>query len=100
MGIETVSVEALPLDLPTHFEVDISGLENLEDTIHVGAITVPANVTLLTDPDVVVLKIASPRVSVDEEEEAAAAAEGEEPTEEAEGEEPAAEAESEESSES
>jgi len=94
MGIETVSVEALPLDLPTHFEVDISGLANLEDTLHVSSIVAPESVTILTDPEVVVLKIASPRLAVEgeEPEEVEAAAAAEAPTAEAEGEEPAAEA--------
>lgn len=96
MGIETVSVEALPLDLPTHFEIDISHLMNLEDTMHVSDIAVESNVTILTDPEVVVLKIASPRISVEEGEEAPAAeaAAAEAPTAEAEGEAPAAEGES------
>jgi len=97
MSIETVSVEALPLDLPTHFEIDISGLRSLEETLNVSDIVAPENVTILTDPDVTVLKIASPRLAV----------EGEEPTEElptgpsaeaeeaAEGEETAAEGEAE-----
>jgi large subunit ribosomal protein L25 len=91
MGIETVSVEALPLDLPTHFEVDITPLVNLEDALHVRDIVVPADVVILTDPDVVVLKIASPRIGLEEGEEAPEAAEA--PAAEAEGEEPAAEAE-------
>jgi large subunit ribosomal protein L25 len=95
MGIETVSVEALPLDLPTHFEVDITPLRSLEDTLHVSDIQVSANITVLTDPEVVVLKIASPRIGAEEGEELptgpAATAEGEEPAAEAEGEEAAAE---------
>ena len=100
MGIETVSVEALPLDLPTHFELDISSLMNLEDTMHVSDIAVTENVTILTDPEVVVLKIASPRLAVEGEEaaEVEGVAEGEEPAAEAEGEEPAAEGGSEEDS--
>lgn len=95
-GIETLSIEALPLDLPTHFEVDISVLKNLEDSLHVRDIPIPANLTVHNDLDVVVVKIASPRVSVEGEEAAEAAAEGEAPAAaEAEGEEPAAEAASE-----
>jgi large subunit ribosomal protein L25 len=95
MGIETIEVEALPLDLPTHFEVDITPLKNLEDALHVGSISVPENITVLTDPEVVVVKIASPRLAVEGEEAPEAVAVGEEPAAEAEGEEPAAENESE-----
>jgi large subunit ribosomal protein L25 len=74
-AIETVQVEALPLDLPSHIDVDITPLANLEDTLHVSDITVPEGVTLLTDPEVVIVKVATPRVSL-ELEEAEAAAEG------------------------
>jgi large subunit ribosomal protein L25 len=83
-AIETVHVEALPLDLPSHIDVDITPLANLEDTLHVSDLTVPEGVTLLTDPEVVVVKVAAPRVALELEEEAAeaaAAAEGEEAAE-------------------
>jgi large subunit ribosomal protein L25 len=99
--LDAVQVEALPLDLPSHIDVDISVLRELEQSIHVGALTVPSNVTILTDPDLVVIKVASPRV--EEEEEAPEAEEAAEVTAEAEaeaeGEAPAAEAKEEESSE-
>ena len=54
--------------------------------------------TILTDPEVMVVKVASPRV--EEGEEPTETPEGEEPAAEAEGEEPTAEAESESSEES
>jgi large subunit ribosomal protein L25 len=82
-AVETVQVEALPLDLPSHIDVDITPLANLEDTLHVSDLTVPEGVTLLTDPEVVVVKVASPRVSLELDEieaaeaASAAAAEGE-----------------------
>jgi large subunit ribosomal protein L25 len=65
-GIEALHIEALPLDLPGHIEVDISVMANLEDAIHVRDLTVPANLTVLNDPDVVVVKVASPRLEVEE----------------------------------
>jgi large subunit ribosomal protein L25 len=82
-AIETVQVEALPLDLPSSIEVDITPLANLEDTLHVSDLTIPEGVTLLTDPEVVVVKVASPRVSLEleEGEEAEGAVEGEEAAE-------------------
>jgi large subunit ribosomal protein L25 len=60
--LDTVQIEALPLDIPTHFEVDISALNHLDSSLHVGDLAIPANVTLLTAPDVVVAHVASPRV--------------------------------------
>jgi large subunit ribosomal protein L25 len=85
-AIETVQVEALPLDLPSSIEVDITPLANLEDTIHVSDISVPEGVTLLTDPEVVIVKVQTPRISLELEEEAAAAAAEAEEAAEGEGE--------------
>ncbi|HLF77651.1 MAG TPA: 50S ribosomal protein L25 [Dehalococcoidia bacterium] len=73
---EILHIEALPLDIPTHIEVDISTLTELEATIHVRDLPIPANVTVLSDPDIAVVKIASPRVSAEEEMEPVAAAAG------------------------
>ena len=88
-GIETLQIEALPLDIPTHFEVDISTIKELEEAIHVRDLVVPANVTVFNEPDVVVVKVERPRVMEEEE----PTAEGEAPIAEEEGEEPTAEAE-------
>jgi large subunit ribosomal protein L25 len=75
--IESVSVEALPGDIPSEFEADVSGLEQLESAIHVRDLHIDqSKVTLMTDPDVVVARVAAPRLAAAEEEEAAAAAEG------------------------
>jgi large subunit ribosomal protein L25 len=64
-ALETVHVESLPLDLPSQIEVDITPLAHLEDTLHVSDIHVGAGVTLLTDPEVVIVKVASPRVTLE-----------------------------------
>jgi large subunit ribosomal protein L25 len=74
--VDTVQVEALPLDIPTHIEVDISALTELDTSLHVSDLTVPENVTILTAPDVVVAQVAASRVEqeVVAEEEAAAEA--------------------------
>jgi large subunit ribosomal protein L25 len=81
---EILHIEALPLDIPTHIEVDISGLTELEATIHVRDLPIPANVTVVSDPDIAVVKIASPRVATEDETPVAAvAAAGAAPAEEA-----------------
>jgi large subunit ribosomal protein L25 len=97
-ALESLHVEALPLNLPPRIEVDITPLVELEQSIHVRDLPIPANVTVLTDPDVMVVKVSAPRVSEEEEE---VAAEGEGAAEAAAGgEEPGAEAGGEEASES
>jgi large subunit ribosomal protein L25 len=68
--IDTVQVEALPLDIPTHIEVDITSLRELDTSLHVSDLQVPGNVAILTAPDVVVVTVAAP-AKVEEEEVAA-----------------------------
>ncbi len=76
--IETVEVEALPKDLPSELIVDISGLTEIGDRLHVSDIVVPPNVTLLTEPEHAVAVVEEPRAhAAAEAEEAAEAAEGE-----------------------
>jgi large subunit ribosomal protein L25 len=99
MAVESVQVEALPLDLPSRIEVDVTPLANLEDSLQVKDLPAIADVVILTDPDTVIVKVSTPRVAVEDlaeeaaaEEaaaEAAAAPEGEAPTAEAESEEKA-----------
>ena len=56
-----VNVEALPMEVPEHLEADISEMQ-IGDTLRLSAITLPAGVTLLDDPEEVVLAaITQPR---------------------------------------
>ncbi len=97
-AIDHVKIRALPADLPDEIAVDLSPLTDLEATIHVRDLPVPAGVTILNDPADLVAKVSPPRVEEEPivvaavEGEEAAAAEGEEG--EATDEEPSAAAES------
>lgn len=79
-----ITVEALPTDIPAHIEVDVSGLAEIDSSLFVRDLPIDAKVQVLSDPDLVVAKVAAPRVAeveeVPEEEEVAAeeAAEAEE----------------------
>jgi large subunit ribosomal protein L25 len=87
--IDHVQIRALPTSIPPFIEADISGLENVDDSILVSDLTIPEDVTLLSSGDDLVAKITALRV--EEVEEVEAAEEGEEEAEgaeEAEGEEP------------
>jgi large subunit ribosomal protein L25 len=88
-GVDRVMVEALPTDVPSVFEVDVSVLEEIDQALHVSDLPVPEGVTVLTDPEVVVAKVAPPAVEKLPEEEEAEALEAE--AEEAAAEEEAAE---------
>ena len=77
--IDVIHVEALPADLPSQFEVDVSVLTQLEQSLHVKDLQLGGGkVDIHTDPDVVVVRVAAPRLAAEEEEAAAEApAEGE-----------------------
>ena len=83
--MDHIEVEALPTELPEKIEVDITGLAAVNDQIIVGELTVPAVVTVLTDPTLIVVKIGAFVVEKEPEPTVAAEpAEGETaPTEEA-----------------
>ena len=72
--LESVKVKALPDRLPQSVEVPIEGLVDFEATVHVRDLTIPPDVTLLTDPDEIVARVQQPRI---EEEPVVAAAEEE-----------------------
>jgi len=55
--MDHIEVEALPAELPEKIEVDITGLAAVNDQIIVGELSVPAVVTVLTDPTLIVVKI-------------------------------------------
>ena len=63
----TVEVEALPGEIPDRFEVDISSLTSFGDAIHVGELSVPAGVRILTDAGTVIVAAQAPRVQEEEE---------------------------------
>jgi len=83
-GLDHVSVEALPTDVPSFFEIDVSPLVEKNQALHVSDIELPEAVTLLTDPEQVVAKVAPPAVEPVEEVEEEALEEGEAPEEGAE----------------
>ena len=74
-GVDTISVEALPTDIPSNVEVDVSALDQLESSVHVRDLAFPESVQVLTDPDVVLAKVAPPRLVAAEEEAVEAAPE-------------------------
>lgn len=72
-GLDRVTVEALPAEVPSVIEVDVSGLEEIDQALHVSDLPVPEGVTILTDPEQVVAKVSPPAVVREEEEEKEAA---------------------------
>jgi len=60
--LTSVEVMALPRDLPESITADISGLTELNSSLFVRDLSIPPNVTLLTDPDEPVVTIQAPRI--------------------------------------
>jgi len=59
---ESVRVKALPDHLPSSIEYSIESLVDFEGTVHVRDLSIPSDVTLLTDLDEVVARVQAPRV--------------------------------------
>jgi len=73
--MHSVRVECLPSDIPEAFEVDITPLDEIEAELRVKDLTVPKDVTVLDDPEDLVVKIVHKReLKVEEEVPAAEAA--------------------------
>ena len=73
--LHQLDVQALPLEMPSQAEVDLATLTESDGVIRIGDINFPGNVTVLTDLEVVVVRIELPRVGVEVEEEPVAAEE-------------------------
>ena len=56
-GVTSLSVECLPDKLPPQVEIDLSPLEELDQAIYVRDITLSPDITLITDPDQMVVKV-------------------------------------------
>jgi len=62
----TVTVEAMPGNIPVALELDVSAL-TIGDQRRASELELPADVTTSLDPDTVVAQVAAPRVIVEEE---------------------------------
>lgn len=60
--IESVRVRALPDHLPQAIEYSVASLVDFDTALHVRDLSVPSDVTLLTDGDEIIAKVQPPRV--------------------------------------
>ena len=76
--LREIQVEALPLEVPEHIDLDVSHM-GTGDTLRIGDIEVPEGVTLLDDPETVVATVTAPtrEIVVEEEEVEGEGVEGE-----------------------
>lgn len=59
-----IAIEALPADIPDAIAHDVSAAE-IGDTISLDAVTAPSGVTLLDDPETVIVTVTPPRLSTE-----------------------------------
>ena len=67
--LRSIDFESLPNDLISEIEVDLSLIEDVNDQIIVDQLDIPKGVTLLTDPDTLVVRIQVVHEIEEEEEE-------------------------------
>ena len=73
--LDTLEVECAAQDIVNSFEVDVTSLEHIDDTLHASDVKLPEGFKLITDPEEGIVKIAATRAEkVEEAEEATAAA--------------------------
>lgn len=69
---ESVEVKCLPNDLVSEIKVDISGLVELKAAITVADLKIPEKITILENPETMIVSIAAPRMEEERKEEAVA----------------------------
>lgn len=81
-GLETVTVHALPTELPPHLDVSVESLQEVDDAIHVSDLPTSGSFQITTDPSEMLVKITAVQLEPEAEEVAEEeAAEGEQPEE-------------------
>lgn len=73
-NFQEAEIESLPGDIPDYIEVDLSALQEIDQSIHFSDLKLPKGVELLNPPDEVVARVVTPRSTAAEDEAAAAAA--------------------------
>ncbi len=66
-GITELSIECLPENVPPQIEVDVSVLEELEQSIFVKDIVLDPEVTVHADPEQMIVKVTEVQLKVEEE---------------------------------
>jgi large subunit ribosomal protein L25 len=70
--LREINVEALPLEVPEHIDLDVSHME-IGGTLRISDVVVPDGVKLLDDPETVVATVTAPTRAIEPEVEAEAA---------------------------
>ena len=77
-NVQSLLIEALPMNMPAEVTVDISVLVDFDASIPVSDVSVPGNVSVLNDPEDTIARVVPPRLETELEEEEGEEVEGEE----------------------
>lgn len=66
-NMDTVEIECLPQDIPSHLTADLSSLRSIHDEILVKDLATPPGVRIVTEPDHVVFSLTLSRAGAEEE---------------------------------
>jgi len=61
-GVTSLAIECLPGEVPPQIEVDLSHLEEVEQAIYVKDIVLNPDITVMTEPDQLMVKVSKARV--------------------------------------
>ena len=64
-NIQSLLIEALPMNMPAELELDVSVLVDFDSSIQVGDVPTPGNVTVLNDAEDTIARVAPPRLEVE-----------------------------------
>ena len=66
LQMQSILVEALPMNVPASLELDVSGLDDFEKAVYVGDVAVGSQVTVITGADEMIARVSAPRIEVEE----------------------------------
>lgn len=65
--LSSVETEALPKDLPDEIKLNVDSLVEIGDKLTVADLTIPANVTILTEPEALIISVEETKAQLSEE---------------------------------
>ena len=63
--MQSINVEALPLNVPEKITIDITPIEDFETAIHISDITVEDDISITNPLDALVARVAPPRIELE-----------------------------------
>ena len=64
-NMQSINVEALPLNVPEKITVDITSIEDFETAIHISDISVEGDISITNPSDALVARVAPPRIELE-----------------------------------